>query len=172
MSKLPYTRPASATPDIGLDYLLARCAEVDGCLIWKGSMRNGPLTNIGRRGWKVRHLVWNLTYPRAVPHGKTPMPTVCDNERCVHPDHLTAVKRNAHASGKKMTLLHRSHIAEAKRLHSGKITLEQAQDIRASSEPLIAIAKAHGISNAAAHRIRSGTAWIDYSNPFMQLAST
>lgn len=164
-----YLRPVDEMPDIGLDYLLARCAEVDGCLIWKGPMRNGPLTNIARRGWKVRHLVWSLTHGRTMPRGRAPMPTVCEQERCVHPDHLTPVKRNTHALGKKMPLLQRSHIAQAKRANSAKITTEQARDIRHSSDTLVMLAKRHGVSISTASRIKAGTAWIDYSSPFTQL---
>ncbi len=172
MSTQRYLRPVRETPDIGLDFLLARCAAVDGCLLWKGMMRNGPLTNINKVAWKVRHLVWNLTHGRAVKRGSTPMPTVCWQERCVHPDHLTAVKRNAHALGKKMTLLHRSHIAQAKRARNAKITPEQARDIQHSNETLTALAKRHGVSISTAHHIKAGTAWIDYSSPFAQLQTT
>lgn len=170
-SKQPHMRPVSELPEIGLDYLHARCTESDGCLLWTMQMKNGPVTYIGKRQYKVRHLVWNQVHARSPQGNQMPAPTVCGNERCVHPDHLGLVMRNAHARGKKMTLLHRAHIAEAKRTRSGKIDAQTAQAIRASDEPLGVLARRHGICIANAHRIRQSQSWIDYSNPFAQLAA-
>lgn len=164
-----YMRPTSDYPEIGLDYLYSRCTECDGCLLWKMQMIDGPVTNIMRKRWKVRHLVWRMVHRRSPQADQIPMPTKCGQERCIHPDHLTLVKRNSHARGKKMTLLHRAHIAETKRVRSGKIDLQKAEEIRASSEPLIVLAARHGISVGNAHRIKHGEAWIDYRSPFAQL---
>ena len=82
-------RPIADLPDIGLAYLHARCTQTDdGCLLWKKQMTNGPITNILRKVYKVRHLVWCKTHERAVPEGRLPMPIVCGNARCINPNHL------------------------------------------------------------------------------------
>lgn len=169
MAKHPFVRPTSATPDIGLDFFHRRCTEQDGCLIWKMRMKNGPLTRIDGHDWKVRHLMWNLVHPRGIGTGRAPMPTVCGNDLCIHPDHLTLVRRNRHATGAgTKTLLHRARMAQSKRANA-KIDMRQALEIRASSDILAVIAKRHGISISTAHRIKAGMTWIDYNNPFAQL---
>lgn len=161
-------------PEISLDWLLRRCTqeppEAGGCLVWKQQMNSGPITTIDHRTWKVRHLVWMTVHQRKPRRNLAPMPTVCQNEFCVHPDHLTLVKRNSHQVGTKTPLLHRLRTAQAKRA-GAKLTEQQARDIRTSTEPLQALARRHGIAVSNVHRIRTGKAWIDYSGPFSQLTA-
>lgn len=169
MKKPPYVRPASEYPEIGLDYLHARCVESEGCLLWNMQMANGPITNIGRQTWKVRHLVYRLVHPRGPGKSHLPMPTVCGNERCVHPDHLTLVRRNSAVVGARRTLQHCINIAQAKRAKGAKVTLVQVHDIRTCGDTLQVMAARYGLSIAVLSRIRSGQSWKDYSNPFSQL---
>lgn len=165
--KPPYVRPASDCPDIGLDYLHARCTESEGCLLWTLRLDSGPITQIQGRSWKVRHLVWNLVHARGPAKGWLPMPTVCGNARCVHPDHLTLVRRNSAVVGARRPLVHRMN--SAKRASGAKLTVQQAQEIRASTDILAVLAERYSISKSVASRVRQGTAWKDYRNPFAQL---
>ena len=168
-NRQPYTRAAHEYPEIDLDYLHARCIELEGCLLWNQKMKNGPVANIGGRAWKVRHVVYRMVHMRGPGKSQLPMPTACGNERCVHPDHLTLVNRNGHAAGKgTKTQMHRSRLAQSKRTHA-KIDMPTAQAIRASNDILKVIALRYGISMTAAQRIKTGVAWRDYSNPFSQL---
>lgn len=170
MKKAPYIRPARQIPEIGLDFLNARCTEEDGCLLWNGRMRSGPVAVIQGREFKVRHVVWRQVHPSPPHKSELPLPTVCGHERCVHPDHQTLVGRNAHARQAK-TLQHRMRIAQARRA-SGKIDLATARLIRASDEPLQVLSARHGIHLSYAHKIRVGQAWQDHASPFAQLVRT
>ena len=167
--KPPYVRPASDYPEIGLDYLHARCVASEGCLLWTLAMKNGPIAHIQGRAWKVRHLVYRLVHPRGPGKGQLPLPTVCGNARCVHPDHLTLAGRNSHVVGAQRSPVHCMNIARARRAGSAKLTAEQAREIRASNEPLAVLIARYGISQSVASRVRSGQAWKDYTNPFSQL---
>jgi hypothetical protein len=177
MTKKPkkYMRPAREMPKIDMAFLLRRCtqapAEDGGCLIWNRQMKNGPITNIDGRVWKVRHLVWITAHQRKSKSTHIPMPTVCQDERCVHIDHLTLVKRNSHQVGKKLPLLQRMHIAQVKRATSAKLDEERAHNIRTSNETLRALAQSNGIALSLAQRIKTGQSWLNYRNPFLQLAT-
>ena len=167
--KPPYVRPAGDYPDIGLDFLHARCTDSDGCLLWRQRMQSGPVANIGGRAWKMRHVVYRLVHPRGPGRSHLPMPTVCGNDRCLHPDHLLLVKRNAAVAGTRRPLTHRRAIALTKRERSGKLTAEQATEIRASADTLTALAARYGINVSLVHRIKAGTSWRDYASPFALL---
>lgn len=160
------------TPDdlplIDVAFLHRRCSAVDGCLLWKGQLRHGPCVTIARKQYQVRHLVWN-----ALGHRLDRSCTVvarCGEARCVSPDCLKKEVRNAHARGKKMPLLQRKRIADAKRAAMGTITMEIAREIRASTEAMVVLAARYHMPLSSVHRVRQGTAWIDYQSPFAQLA--
>lgn len=177
MNKKPkkYMRPAREMPDINMDWLLRRCTqetqEDGGCLIWRRQMKNGPITTIDGRVWKVRHLVWAMQRDGKPKRSYAPMPTVCADERCVHPDHLTLIKRNSHQVGTKLPLLQRMHIAQAKRATSAKLDEERARNIRTSTETLQALAQSNGIALSLVQRIKTGQSWLNYRDPFLQLAA-
>lgn len=181
MTKKPKTlmRPAREMPKIDMAFLLRRCTQPsaddgngDGeCLIWNRQMKNGPITNIDGRVWKVRHLVWAAAHQRKSKSSHIPMPTVCQEERCVNIDHLTLVKRNSHQVGTKLPLLQRMRIAQAKRATSAKLNEERAHNIRTSNETLRALAQSNGIALSLAQRIKTGQSWLNYRDPFLQLAA-
>lgn len=162
-------RDPSEFPAIGLGHLYARCVESDGCMLWNKRMTHGPAITLQGKSWKVRHLVWHATHPRAPAASQIPMPTVCGDERCICAEHLTLVKRNGHARGKKITLVHRANIAAAMRAGNGKVDMQQAAAIRASSDTLAVLAERHGIYISNAGRIRSHERWVDLGSPFAQL---
>ncbi len=60
-------------------------------------------------------------------------------------------------------------IAVAKRAQTGKITLDDARQIRTSDEPVKVLAERYGLSKDRIYRIRRGLAWREYSNPFAGL---
>lgn len=169
-------RPLNVFPAIDMAYIEARCVRCEdhpGCLLWNARMRYGPIVNIDRQEWKVRHLVWRLTRVRAPQKNQIPMPKVCGNENCVAPEHLRLVRRNEHARGTPKTLLHRANMAAGKRASSQKIKdMATANAIRESDEILEVVAERHGICIAMASRIRNNEAWVDFTNPFAQLMTS
>ena len=60
-------------------------------------------------------------------------------------------------------------IAATKRATNGKLTPEQAHEIRTGTDRLRDVAERMGIAYATAHRIRTGQAWRDYGSPFAGL---
>lgn len=60
-------------------------------------------------------------------------------------------------------------IAATKRATNGKLTPEQAHEIRTGTERLRDVAERMGIAYATAHRIRTGKAWREYGSPFAGL---
>lgn len=154
-------------PDIGLDFLHERCTECDGCLLWKGKMKDGPCSRIAGQDWKMRRLIWQLIHKQTLTPGWVIAPS-CDHERCLHPEHLVRRPTGYYLVGIKRTAAHRSKCAAAKRSASD-LSLEAVDDIRTSTEVLRVVAARHGISIGWAGRIRNGEAWRDYTGPFAQL---
>lgn len=157
-------------PNVDMAKLKARCTECDGCLLWTGPFENGPKVSVKHRSYKVRLLVWELTHGRAAPRSMIPVPVVCGEEDCIEPTHLKLQKRNADKKGKKISLPIRHKIAMTKRAQVGKIDMDIARVIRQPGMSLVECAKAFNISDTNAHLIRNNLAWIDYSNPYQQLA--
>ena len=159
---------STPTPIITLDWLHSRCTAEENCLLWARRMQHGPVTVIARRTYKVRLLVWLAVHGQRAPKTHIPTPTVCGEDACLHPDHLTLVKRNSHQVGKKLPLLHRANTSKGKR-KAAKLTLEQATAVRLGEGSIRQRARAQNITYNCARQIINGQTWQDYSNPFTQL---
>lgn len=155
-------------PDIGLDYLHARCSEVDGCLVWKCCLANGlPAAKFNRRSWQVRRLVWSLSREANPRPGHYPAMT-CATAGCVHPDHMAECRRSANHLGRHRSAATKAKVAQTMR-QKQTLTQTAAQNIRASDKPTRQLAEEHGITMSYIRKIRAGTARRDYSNPYSQL---
>ena len=158
------------------DYIYARCKEDGDCWIWQKGRSGGGTPTMqppggGRQIGARRYLAIGLGL--AV-EGRV-VTTTCRNKLCMAPEHLlvaTPSKQGklTHAhTGYASSIARCKKISDSKRARHSKLTLEQAIDIRQSSEILEVSAQRYGISKTTAHRIRTGEVWKDYSSPFAAL---
>lgn len=159
---------------LSLDWLHERCAEVDGCLVWKLAAAHGtdPQTRIGGRSGKtmlVRRIVWETTHGRTFPRNHIARCT-CDTDLCVHPDHITAEPKREVLKGRSIPLRHRLAIAATKRAAS-HLSEEDVSRIRSSTGPLEPTAAEFKIDPTYVSAIRRGKVRRDYRNPFIALGA-
>jgi hypothetical protein len=157
--------------EIGLDWLHARCAEVDGCLVWKLAAAHGtePQARVGHLTVLVRRMVWELVNGRAFPCNHNARCT-CGTDLCVHPDHIQPMSKSKIMVGKALPLTQRAKIAATKRSQS-KLSDEAVALIRASKGPIEKVADEFGIDPTYVSQIRLGKARVDYVNPFAGLGA-
>lgn len=158
--------------ELGLDWLFARCAEVDGCLVWKLAAAHGtdPQARIGGRGGAcilVRRVLWELVNERPFPR-KHNAGCNCGTALCVHPDHLLAIPKRAYNRGRPLPLLQRAAIAASKRANSD-LSEDDVRRIRASTGRLQDTAEEFAIDPTYVSLIRLGKVRRDYSSPYLQL---
>ena len=107
-----------------------------------------------------------------VPEGKCLVPT-CDNPYCINPAHQRAVtesekSKRAAERGSVSSPVRAKKIAETKRTQ-GKLTVEQAREIRHSDETGPVLSARYGINRSVVNAIKRGDAWKEYSSPFAGL---
>lgn len=80
--------------------VLARAAEVDGCLIWQGALNRGGYPqlcrSLGPRRQELHKTMWRVhRYVFLLAKGEVPdgldLDHLCRNRSCVNPEHLEAV---------------------------------------------------------------------------------
>jgi hypothetical protein len=127
----------------------------DGCWEWQGGRANRGygVFGIANRLHGAHRVAWALTNG-PVPPGRWVLHR-CDNPPCVRPDHLFLGDRAVNVQD--MHAKHRWHLA------NGKLTREQAQEIRRmATETAMTqreIAQLCGVSQSAVSRIKTGDAW-------------
>ncbi len=157
-----------------LAFLLPRCDEDAGCLMWRRAVNSGgaPVASIaGVRSRPVRRWVW------ACVHGSDPgelrvVPS-CGHARCLSPGCLVAVVPgmvNAAIAdrGGMRTPARRAACRRAGRTLS-PLSLADVRAIRArraAGEKLAAIADDYRVHLSAVSRICRGESWHDPANPF------
>lgn len=158
-----------------VDSLKAKTTEDGDCWRWDGPFNgsSGPRASHGGKVHYVRRLMMQL-------HGKNldgmiVTPT-CGDSTCVNPEHLKVITRAEHqkrltvASNSGTALLRkRQKVAEHKRRTVGKLTMEQAREIRASNDTHRVLCERYGVTRRVISRIRQGIGWREYSNPFAGL---
>jgi hypothetical protein len=157
-----------------LDMIRARCTECGDCWEWERAISNGRYPTLRYKGRVInaRRAVFEMAGGKLQP--KSFVVVTCGNARCLNPDHLKQVTQKAHltkvaALGAMGGPVRSAKIAAAKRAQTGKITLDDARQIRASDEPVKTLAERYGLSKDRIYRIRRGLAWREYSNPFAGL---
>ena len=161
---------------IDLKHIQDRCREDGDCWIWRMAITsNGtPTMHVGPKMIAVRRVVASLKGLNI--EGKV-VTSTCGDKRCVCPDHAIAVTKKRMAdliverTGHPYKLARRKKISDTARASRGKLTAEQAQEIRESSETLKVVAERMGIAKGTAQRIRAGEAWKNYSSPFAGLGA-
>lgn len=154
--------------------ILGRTEELADCLLWTGATGD-----TGHPIYKpyacpctlVRRAMFRLAGGNLLP--RKPIDSHCNERLCVNPAHLfqstsskiaiKAAKRGAFSSKARS-----AKIAAAKRA-KGKLTLEQAREIRMSSESGPVLALRYGVNRSLINNIKAGRAWKDYANPFAGL---
>lgn len=156
--------------NITLDWVYARVIDIDGCLVWSGACGNNgklPQARIGGEAMGMRRVMWVLTHEREIPQNRR-ISMACQNEKCIHPDHVQANKINAAFKGVKKTLVHRSNIAHARRTGS-KWGEDVIRAIKDSDKPVKELALTHGMNASYVHYIQRDRARRNFSNPYLQL---
>lgn len=158
-----------------LEAIRLRCIECGDCLLWQGATtgRGHPQFKYGEHAGKsLRRIVYTHHNPQN-PIGARVVSVRCKEPTCLSPDHLYL--RNKSAVSAQMardpaTKLRRSismgRHAQAVR---GKITMEIARQIRASSDICKVEAEKWGIHFSLVSKVRRNHAWIDRANPFAGL---
>lgn len=163
-----------------LEDIKARCIEVGECWEWQGNISsNGVPTAClptvypkqpGTRSARVtiNALAWECRTGRSA-QGKQVWRSCC-NHACVNPAHMRAGTREQMCEAlAKLGTYKRSPgdiaaITKGKR-KAGKLSIEQAREIRASSLSGIALAPIYGVDKSLISRIRRGEAWRETSLP-------
>lgn len=152
-----------------IERILARTIEVGDCMEWQGHFCQGkhPQVNMGAgRVITVRRVLWEAHHG-AVPDGKQ-VGMSCGNWRCVCPDHLVARTRSAATRGRSRDPQERMNIATSRRAGS-RLTMDDVRTIRASDEPVRALATRYSLSWGYVWRIRRGDVWADMASPWQGL---
>lgn len=155
-----------------LDWLLARTVECDGHLIWNGSCGQSgkkPRAFIDNKNLSARRVVWEMAHGRVLRSDRRATSN-CGVENCVHPDHISADKPNAHSAGVPRTLADKMKIALARRV-SSKLPEDAARALRMGELGDKAAAERYGISTDHAYAVRTGRCRPDYSSPFAALGA-
>lgn len=155
-----------------IDWLLARCVEDGGCLIWQGYACNDgrdPRAKIDGKVQYVRRAVWALLKGRKPPTSHL-VGASCGVVCCMEPAHLICRSRSEAFTGVPKSLLMRARLAKTKRVGS-KISDECAAEIRVSQLSASKEAAKRGISKDMVNKIRSGALRRDYSSPFAGLGA-
>lgn len=148
-----------------LDVIKEKTVEVGDCMEWTGYC-NGrvPSTSVGGRGMSVRSLVaLRLGWPI---DGKV-VTNRCGNHLCVNPDHLRMMTKSQFHTYVTQTKIDQQALSRRMKLSKSvrqrsKLTLEQAQAIKAHPGPHHVIAKEFGVCMATVSSIRTGKTWRDF----------
>ena len=155
-----------------IESLKARTIEEGDCWNWTGYLGNKvPAVSHDGKMTSVRRLFRDLM-GNPVKAGWFVLPN-CGNNICVNPEHskLLSPKQFTQHMGKRAggSLTRKMKIQAFKQRTVGKLTWEQADEIRLSSEPSRQAAQKYGVDKSLICRIRAGKSWIRYNSPFAGL---
>ena len=160
-----------------------RYYEVGTCWEWTGSYINNRPTlhytnHKGRSIAKPARQLVAFLWGRKLTNNSVCVPS-CKNPHCINPEHIAIIskKESLKRASKAMVdhgnaQLRAAKIAATRRERCGKISWDDAEAIRNSTDSLRTLSKRYGISMSMAWRIKTNKAWIDRdsrSNPFAAL---
>lgn len=159
-----------------INYILGRCVEEGECLIWTGHVSNDNLPIISEN--RVKKSARRKLYEAVKGVELKPRQLVrmrCNVLLCMNPEHMRVmdvadVRKQDGKAGKYSTpamQIIRTRSARAR----GKLTLEQAREIRQSPLSLRKLAQQYGVDKSNIAQIKRGQAWIDHENPFAGMFS-
>jgi hypothetical protein len=135
-----------------------------GCINWTGYIHEGRGPSARMVGHdmpvSVRRFIWEQR------NGKLKtvdiIKATCENPACVNPEHMKKQRINSHRKGEVKPIATRMRMAEAMR-KIRKLSMEDAQVIRASSDDLKTMAERYGVTRSNISTIRRGITFKDYS---------
>lgn len=155
-----------------IESLKARTVEEGECWNWTGYLGN-KVPHVCHNGkmHSVRRLFRDLM-DKPVQAGSYIYPN-CGNTICVNPKHNVALTRKQFSKriGKMAAgnLMRKIKVQAFKQRTVGKLTWDQADEIRVSTEPSRQVASKFGVDKSLICRIRAGKAWVRYNSPFAGL---
>lgn len=144
--------------------LKARTEKEGDCWVWQGAYRQvTPYMNFAGRQRNVRMMtLWALKgEPNLLAY------VSCNNPECVNPDHVVKVtesQKNKRAAKNRNEQVRRAKVAVTMRAKYRKLTDEQVQEIRVSSEPAYMLAERFGVHRSLASRIRANKKWVQHGH--------
>ena len=157
---------------IDLQAIHDKTIERDDCWIWSGGDNGAGQPKIhGRSG---RRVTWEAAFGERL-RKTTQITVICGNPMCLNPDHLKKTTKgeitriNNEVATSKMG--RKINGAKTNRQKFGKINMEIAHEIRASSECGKTLADRLGVSDSLIWNVRHGRSWVDHTSPFAGLLS-
>ena len=161
-----------------IDIITKHVVEDGDCWNWTGALQScgaTPTMNYKRKVGAVRRFI--LLERGPAPAGRPIATYTCGNPLCVHPEHTDWSKRKAvqqrttQEQGHQNNTVRNKKIADKAR-QNGKLTHEQALDVREAEGNQYEIAARFGISQATVSAIKLGKTWRSYAgNPFAGLGA-
>ena len=164
--------------DLTLDHIKSRTEEVGDCWIWQQGATNGyPQMKVQGRCCKlVRRMVVEIDGRPAEP--RQPVVATCGEALCVNPAHLKATStsdaaKRAAKKGAWQGKARAAKIAKTRRRSNvnKKLDIDKAREIRMSTESGPVLAARYGVNRSLISRIKRGTDWKDYANPYSALGA-
>lgn len=157
-----------------IESLMANTVEEGDCLLWQGYMASKAVPHVSHGGKivAVRRLMLEL---RGRPLKRTDyVGCSCGNKSCISPAHTVQRTQAQHVaamgrSPNRRRLARASKLAAYARANRAKLTIEQAREIRVSSETGPVLSAKYGVNKALINRIKRGETWREYSTPFSGL---
>lgn len=147
-----------------LEKITANTYEDADCLRWmRGNCNGHPAIRWDGKTKLVRRALWALVNG-PIPAGKV-IKCTCESKDCVNLEHLelTTYKKIAlrcGALGLMSGLLRTAKIAAIKQKTHGKLTLDIADQIRASNKTGVALSAEYGLTQSKVSKIIRGEAWV------------
>jgi hypothetical protein len=149
-----------------LEAIMARTVEDCDCLIWQGPTNASSHPVFG--GHTVRRLVWSAHHGQTL-DARRLVSVTCGNPKCVNPEHLALTSKaevsRVTGARRDVRIRRAASCARTNRAKFGKITMDIAQEIRASDKTGKALAAEHGVSESLISLVRRGRSWV-MPNPF------
>lgn len=162
---------------LNLMAILDRTEELADCILWTGATGasghpifkpyGGPCT-------LVRRAVFEMSVGGLV--RREPIDTTCGEKLCLNPSHMersttAKIAQKAASMGAWSGKARSAKIATTKRA-KGKLTIEQAREIRMSTESGPVLAARHGVNKSLINGIKAGRNWKDYTSMFAGLMTS
>lgn len=133
---------------------------IDGCLRWRGAVtpQVGPVAYAGKDHVES---VWRVTWriKRAAPALHDMVRPTCGDPLCIEFKHLAKTGRGGSQAGRPKSPMHRKRVMDSIRAKFGKITMDDARDIRASKDADKVLMERYGIAKSTLWAIKAGKRW-------------
>lgn len=155
-----------------LETLFLRSNEVGDCIEWNGYFQNKvPFVNHNGNFMSVRRLIFDLIGRKYEP--KTFVGVICENKKCINPEHLILRSMSDHISFMAHNVNHNHPVRITKLQKAAKnrriFTDEQIADIRCNEKSSAQIARELNVSKSLISKIKrnkSNRVISATSNPF------